>query len=386
MKIDIHNFKQQEITIRRLLDKSEISNKNKKLILEFVEHLSLTTKIGTARRVKLLSTLKQLSFKIKKDFDKVTNNDLEKIVSKIQSNEDYSVWTISDYNKILKRFYKWLIHRKNLSLNVEWINGSIKEKDIPKLKRNEMITEEEAHKLVETTENARNKAIFSLIWDTGARIGEIGSMTINSVNFEDQGTIVDLSGKTGKRSAFIIESTPFLNNWINLHPFKDDPNAPLWISMNQDPKYKYKPLSYRMYYKLFERAFIKAKIKKKFNPHLFRHSRALWCAQNNWNQVMANKMFGWGISSKMYNYYVSLSTEDVKDKMMECYGISTKRKEKVDNRKPSKCPRCEALNDNKSRFCFKCGLILDMEIAKELMKKKSWKRNYIRNYSRRSQN
>jgi integrase len=369
-KIDIHNFKQREISIRNLLEKSEISGVNKKLIFDFVDELSLTVKIGIPRRIKLISTLKQLALNLNKDFDKVINKDLEKIVSNIQSNEEYSPWTVSDYNKILKKFYKWLIPKKNLLLNVDWINGTLKERDIPKLKRGEMITEEEAHKLVELSENPRNKGIFSLIWDAGARIGELGSMTIGSVHFEDQGTVVDFSGKTGKRSAFIIESTPFLSNWINLHPFKDDPNAPLWISMNQNPKYKYQALSYRMYYKMFERAFKRAKIKKKFNPHLFRHSRALWCAQNNWNQVMANKMFGWGMSSIMYNYYVSLATEDIKEKMLECYGISNKNKEDIDKRKPNKCPRCEALNDNKSRFCYKCGLVLDMETAKELMKKK----------------
>ena len=159
------------------------------------------------------------------------------------------------------------------------------------------------------------------------KIGELGGMTIKSVHFEDQGTIVDLSGKTGKRSTFVIESTPHLMNWINLHPLKNNPDAPLWINMGQDTKYKYHPISYRMYYKMFERTFQKAKIKKKFNPHLFRHSRALWCVQNGWNGVMANKM-------------------------LDCYGLPNRTKKEVEERKPKECLRCKAINGKEARFCF----------------------------------
>lgn len=370
-RIDIHNFKQRLVsTEKSLMKESSISDVNKRFILDFVENVYLTAKIGAPRRAKLISSLKQLAIRIGKDFDSVTIKDLEKLVHEIQANEEYSVWTITDYLKILKKFYRWLIPNRGLSLNVEWINGTLKEKDMPRQKRGELLTEEEAKKLVETCDSLRNKAIFSLIWDAGARIGELGSMTIGSVHFEDQGTIVDFSGKTGKRSTFLIECTPYLASWINNHPFKDNSNAPLWLSMNQDIKYRHKPLSYRMYYKLFERTFKKAKIRKKFNPHLFRHSRALWCVVNGWNVVMANKMFGWGLSSKMYNYYVALATEDLKEKMLECYGLSTKRKDLTENRKPRQCPRCEAINDTKARFCFRCGLVLDMETAKELMRKK----------------
>jgi len=120
---------------------------------------------------------------------------------------------------------------------------------------------------------------------------------------------------------------------------------------------------------MFQRAFKQAGIKKKFNPHIFRHSRALWLAQNNWNNVLANKMFGWGMNSNMYNYYVSLATDDLKDMMMESYGLPNNKEKKMEKRKPKECPRCEAVNEKSSRFCFKCGYILDMNTAKELMKK-----------------
>jgi integrase len=360
-RIDIHNYKKQEASAKEKVEASLISDSNKKLIFDFVDYLTLTVNISTPRRVKLLYALKTISLTLGQDFSEATQKDLEKLVAKIRSDEEYSAWTVSDFIKILKRFYKWLIQKQNLQLNVDWMNGTLKEKDMPKLKRSDMITEAEIKRLIESCDSARDKAILALVWDTGARIGEIGGMTIGSVHFEDQGTVVDLSGKTGKRSVFIIESTPYLNTWISLHPYKNEPNAPLWVNLGQDKDYKYQPIGYRTYYKMFERAFEKAGVKKSFNPHLFRHSRALWCVQNNWNQIMANKMFGWGLSSKMYGYYVSLSTEDLKDKMMESYGLQSKTKDSVEERKPRNCPRCEALNKKESKFCYRCGMVLDLK-------------------------
>ena len=353
-----------------MLDKAEISEYNKTLIKEFIEEIHLQVKLSLPRRTKLIWTLKELAVKLKKDFDKPTNKDIQRLIAGIQDNEAYSAWTISDYLKITKRFYKWLIPKKGLELEVSWIRGRLKEKDMPRLKRSEMLTEEEARLMIECAGGTRNKAILSVLWDAGCRIGELGSMTIGSVHFEDQGTVVDFVGKTGKRSAFLIECTPYLQNWLNAHPMKNNPSAPLWISRNQDPKYRDKPLGYRMLSQVLEETAKEAGLKKKFNPHLFRHSRALWCVQNGWNNVEANKMFGWGMSSNMYNYYVTLGTEDLAEKMKSCYGLPSKKDKGIDERKPKTCPRCDALNDKSFRCCFKCGFILDIESARKVMKMK----------------
>ncbi len=363
--IDIHNFAQKEQTARKHLLEAEISNRSKELILEFIDDLECSG-MGKARIVKTISMVKNIAMKLKKGFPSADENDLKKFVKSIQNNGFYSAWTKQDYNKALKKFYRWLIGKGYTKVDVEWIPITMKSKDKPKLKRSELLTEEEAHKVVEECENARDKALISLIWDTGARIGEIGSMTIGSVHFEDGGTLVDLKGKTGSRTVFVIESTPHLLTWLKLHPFKDDPKTPLWVTMGQDRIHKYKPLRYRTFYKIFERSFKKAGIRKSWNPHLYRHSRALWCVLNNWNTIMANKFFGWADNSNMYSYYVSLANEDVKEKMMQSYGISTKKEDELEKRKPKICARCEALNQPKVKFCYRCGMAIDLKTVLSL--------------------
>jgi integrase len=358
--IDIHNFSKKEQTAKQHLLEATISERNKELIMEFVDDLQVGG-IGKPRIVKTISMVKCIALKFGKDFTSADEHGLKGLIKSIQNDDSYSVWTKQDYCKILKKFYRWMIRKGYSTLNVDWIPTTLKAKDKPKLKRSELLTEEEAHKIVEVSEHARDKALTSLIWDTGARIGEIGSMTIGSVHFEDGGTSVDLKGKTGSRTVFVIESTPHLLTWLKLHPFRDDLHAPLWVTMGQDRTYKYQPLRYRTFYKIFERAFKNAGVKKSWNPHLYRHSRALWCVLNNWNTIMANKFFGWGDTSHMYSYYVSLANEDVKEKMMQSYGVSTKKDEELAQRTPRRCVRCEALNEPKVKFCYRCGMALDLK-------------------------
>jgi len=40
-----------------------------------------------------------------------------------------------------------------------------------------------------------------------------------------------LKGKTGVRRVRTINATPYLHDWLNMHPNKDDPEAPLWVNI-----------------------------------------------------------------------------------------------------------------------------------------------------------
>jgi hypothetical protein len=46
---------------------------------------------------------------------------------------------------------------------------------------------------------------------------------------------MDVEGKTGKRAVRIISSIPYMATWIENHPFKNMPDAPLWIARSFNP-------------------------------------------------------------------------------------------------------------------------------------------------------
>jgi hypothetical protein len=233
-----------------------------------------------------------------------------------------------------------------------------------------MLTEEEAHRLIEAAETTRDKALLAILWDTGARIGEIGSLTVGSVTFSDAGTFIDMNGKTGQRTPFVIECTPHLVHWLALHPAKDKPSAPLWIVSRNGVFQPEEPMTYNGLVKAIERSFTRANVKKAYNPHLFRHSRATWAATNGWTQLEMCKFFGWTPESDMPAYYTSLVNEDVEARMRKCYGLENKQDTATQKRKPHACQRCQAVNGADQRFCFRCGMALTIEAAHEAVERR----------------
>ena len=111
----------------------------------------------------------------------------------------------------------------------------------------------------------RNKAFIITLYESWARIGEIGTMHINDVTFEERYTALMLRGKTGSRRVIVVASTPYLNMWIQNHPQRDDPEAPLWVNLSTVNRFK--ALSYPALAKVLREAVKRSGIRKKVTPH-----------------------------------------------------------------------------------------------------------------------
>lgn len=110
---DIHNYGTRYESALRQLKKSPISKRNKSLILDF-DRACFLEGLSKPRRIRLIGGLLMLSKAyLDKDFDNATEKDIKEVVFKIQSREDYSVWTKQAYRAILKKFYKWLKYGDN---------------------------------------------------------------------------------------------------------------------------------------------------------------------------------------------------------------------------------------------------------------------------------
>ena len=60
--------------------------------------------------------------------------------------------------------------------------------------------------------NKRDKEIIALLWDIGARIGEIGSLRVKHVKFDDLGGIIIVNGKTGPGRVRAVWSVDYLKD------------------------------------------------------------------------------------------------------------------------------------------------------------------------------
>ncbi len=373
-KLDIHGYNNKlQLTLKSLKESKEISKKNKELILKFDTDCKIKEKLSIARRLRLVSLLQQLARDyFKKDFDKVTKKDVERVIKKVDDSEKFTVWTRQVYWVIIKKFFSWLEYGdkytklKQYPEKVAWINTHIKSKDIPKIRAADILTEEEVKKLIKATDNPRDRAFISLLYELGARISEIGNLTVGSIHRGDHGYIVDVNGKTGQRTPIIILGDNALTEWLNTHPHKDDPNAPLWVSRG---KYDFAPLKYNALKKIVFLTKERAGIKKRIYPHLFRHSRVTHVLINGeMNESQAKIYFGWVPQTKVLATYTHLTSQGVNDKILEFHGL----KRKVDQEKsikPIVCPHCDKINDPDSRFCKQCSKVLNLKTAVELDEK-----------------
>ncbi len=201
------------------------------------------------------------------------------------------------------------------------------------------------------------------LYESGCRIGEILSLRIKHVQSVEHGMSLNVNGKTGNRRVLIISSAPALANWLNLHPFKDDPEAPLWVSVGS--KNHAKQVMYHCLNARLRKIAKRAEIKKKVNPHMFRHSRATDLA-NLLTEAQMKKYFGWTNDSKMASVYVHLSGRDVDEAILRIHGkLDENEKLKHEQLKTQICPICQYENAPEVDFCLRCRRPLNLRASLE---------------------
>jgi len=354
-----------ESALKRILNCKDICQSNKKKIKEFSEYLLAEGLTKTRVEFYLRRLYKIAKFFGKKKFERARKEDIIKFLSKIEK-KNYSEWTKHGFKVTLKKFFRWLRGTEEYPEEVKWIKTTVKnsKKKLP----DELLTEEEVRKVAEAATHPRDRAFVLVLYESGCRIGELLSLRLRNVQFDKYGAVLLVNGKTGKRRVRIIASASDLTAWINNHPLKDNPDAPLWVQKKKG-KNGFEPLHYEAARLLLKRLFEKAGVKKRFNPHIFRHSRATHLAKFL-TEAQMKEYFGWVQDSRMAAIYVHLSGRDVDSALLKLHGFETEEK-KEEKFKAKICPRCKEKNSPLAKFCSKCGLALDIKLAIELDKRRA---------------
>jgi site-specific recombinase XerD len=361
MKVDIHHYDRRIEAALRNIKNGNHNKSNKKILYEFYEYL-VAEGLSKGRIAKYLWHLMKISEWMNKSFKKANKTDVIKLIQVIE-NQKYTAHTKHDYKIVVKRFFKWLRGSKNYPDEVEWIKTTIKETNtiIP----DELLTEEDINKLIEVAKHPRDKAMIAFLYESGCRVGELLSLQIRHVVFDEFGAIVTLNGKTGMRKIMVVSSVPHLSTWIENHPFNDTSDSPLWIAISNHNRSD--PVLYPNFRRILNRLGRKAKINKKMNPHAFRHSRATHMA-SHLTEAQMNNYFGWVQGSKMAGTYVHMSGRDMKNAILKMNGLKSKEEVKQAF-SPKKCKRCEMVNSPTGKFCMRCGSPLDIKTVISVEKK-----------------
>lgn len=254
---------------------------------------------------------------------------------------------------IWKVFYKWLLGTDIAPDCIRWLKESHKEQS--KLLPEYLLTEEEVVKMISACKTLRDKAIVSLLYETGVRAGELLSLEKRFVDLSSTPAHITVTGKTGMRRIPIIACVPYLTNYLNTEKDLRD-NDIIWRSERTN-----KPLDYDTLREQIPKIAKRAGVTKRVHVHAYRKARATHLASRLNDQVL-KKFFGWTPNSGMASVYISLSGREIDDAYSGAYGlIPEKQKEPLIKTKA--CPRCQYSNGVESVYCGRCGTPLTTENA-----------------------
>lgn len=279
---------------------------NKKLIRDYHRQMVLSD-ISGAQQQKLMSHYKILAEHAGgvpfAEFDK---DDVEELVAWLYTRGTTNS-TVADYKQAIKQLWKWMNDGEEPP-ETKWIHRgpSQHRRILPQ----SLLTPQDVQAMIAACKNDRDRAFIAVLWETGARIGELIDLHVGDIEDSPLGKHVVVSGKTGARRLLLLESDSFIDAWRTVHP-NPRPDAPLWCKIDLDQGSPEDQISYQ-YIRLgiLDRARDEAGIQKPVNPHHFRHSRATHLA-NHLTEAQMCEWFGWSPGSNVPGRYVHLSGRDI---------------------------------------------------------------------------
>jgi len=173
-----------------------------------------------------------------------------------------AITTYAAYVGFTKRALTFL-HRKDIAENIQ----NPRKPDPATKIEHELLTIQEVEKLIRKAPTLFERLLLELLFELGAREGEIVHIKIRDVQFDEYSAILTLTGKTGTRKRRAFASVPDLRRYLNDHPRRDDGDSPLFLNKHG------RPLTENRLYGTIRTLGFRI-LRKPIHPHQFRHLRA----------------------------------------------------------------------------------------------------------------
>lgn len=267
--------------------------------------------------------------------------------------------------------------------------GIQKTKRISPYLENELWEKEDLLAIIKYEPYKRNKAILSLLWDLDARPHEVTLLKIKHIRIKErygEGEIPH-DAKTGTGPILLTMSFTYVRDWLNEHPFKNEPEARLICNLNNGSPistdaidFVMKQLRERIIRVLQygnvkdenEREKLEYLVKtKRWNAYCIRHS-AITADSDYLPEYALKKKVRWSMNSKQGTRYIKRRMgDDLKQKILLLNGIISpeelKTKSSILN-----CPRCNLVNAIENKYCSQCSYPLVPSAFEEIKKSFYW--------------
>jgi len=381
MTRDLHAL---ETRIEHLRNDESLTPENKQAILEFIDECAAEG-LSPARQRKYIYVLRAIAVRYTPEefqLKDANEDELKRLVATI-NRSSYAEATKVDFKKAIKKYYKILNGRVEPD-KTRFIKARMSKPT--QVTRADIYTQEELDMVISQLRNVRDKAFFSVMYESAVRPAELLGCSIESVEFREDGDYISVFGIKGTpdRRNLLVRSGTLLREWIRHHPAGGDPqrprdpSSPLWIKLEQttckncgvpaqrhsragcdhyEPK-EIERVTYDGMRRAFKRACARAEMKlKKDRMYSLRHTRITEVSQFMSNQQLC-RFAGWRPSSGQFEVYVHLTDSDVSSAIREHYGLRTKA-EAVQ----VTCPVCGARNLPGALECRRCMRPLSLEAS-----------------------
>ncbi|QSG11393.1 Site-specific recombinase XerC [Halapricum desulfuricans] len=349
--------------LRERIDKSDvISEADAEVLIEFSDRLDLLkSEYSDHRHEKLLRHCVRIAEEIGGLSDALEDRETAEDIVRWINREYDNEYTNHDYRTALRMLGEHTTEEEGKPASIEWIPSGTSNSHDPVPDPSDMLEwEADILPMIEQSRNSRDKALIAVAFDSGARSGELRDLTVGDVNDHEHGLQIMVDGKTGQRPVSLVPSVPYLNRWLSDHPGKDDPNAPLWSSLN-----KPKEITYRRFLDIFDDAARRVGVDKPVTPTNFRKSNATYLARKGMNQAFIEDRQGRKRGSDATAHYVARFGGDSDDQYAKMHGLEIEEEED-EPIGPVKCPRCDKETPRHEDRCVWCGQVLDFDAVESL--------------------
>ena len=324
------------------------------ILKKFTIDMKVKDGLSDHRIMFYLDKLRPMASFLGEKFPDPSEDDLKLMIDAF-ARKGISPRSVEDYKQTIKKFYSWYLSPQKYKKACEWVKIR---NNVDRLKKSEeMITEEEINRLVEACRNLRDKALVTLAYDSGCRIGELLTLRIKDLELDDRGMMVHVSGKTGERTVYVIgDSIAYLREWRKMHPHGSNGDSFLFVDLVTG-----EPMNYDAARIGISKAVKRAGIKKRVHLHLFRHSYATRYSEVLSESVLKAQM-GWTGSSRMAQKYVHLSAQQQKNAVLTANGFEPEVKT-IKHAALIACNRCGEKNPSTAEYCIKCWFPLTTKAA-----------------------
>lgn len=283
-----------------------IHPENKALIHQYHRHLLLSD-ISAARQQKSMSHLKIIAEQVGEErFQDMDKDQMVELVAWLYTRGTTDS-TVNDYKQVIKQFWKWMNDGEDPAVT-KWIQrGRL---SLRRILPQSLLTPQDVQAMMAVCPSERDRAFIAVLWETGARIGELIDLRVGDIESSTLGKHLIVSGKTGSRRLLLLESSSQLDRWLAVHP---NPvlTAPLWCRIDPKQGTSDEPIGYQyIRSRILKKSRRKIGLDKPVNPHHFRHSRATYLA-NYLTEAQMCEWFGWVRGSRVPGRYVHLSGRDI---------------------------------------------------------------------------